>query len=210
MIIPDETFVSFLTRNSYSDAAHDIGHIKRVVSAAIRLCETEKADVEIVRYAAWLHDCVSVPKDSPDRAKASKLAAESGVAFLREQGYSDVEKLEQIFHCIEAHSFSAGINPKTIEAGIVQDADRLDALGAIGIARCLITGATFGASLYHPDEPEPINRPADEKSYITDHFYEKLLKLEHTMQTEAGREEARRRTVFMREWLKQLYYEAGS
>ncbi|MCH8557777.1 MAG: HD domain-containing protein [Balneolia bacterium] len=210
MMIPDDTFISFLKRNLVSDAAHDLSHIKRVVAAALRLSESEDADTEIVRYAAWLHDCVSVAKDSPDRKRASKLAAESGVAFLREQGYSDEEKLDQIFHCIEAHSFSAGIEPESIEASIVQDADRLDALGAIGIARCLITGAGFGASLYHPDEPEPENRPADEKNYIIDHFYEKLLKLEHTMKTEAGREEARRRTTFMREWLNQLFYEAGS
>lgn len=209
-MIPEETFIEFLESNTKSaDGAHDLSHIKRVVAAAGRLCDAEHADGEIVRSAAWLHDCVIVPKNSPERKRASVLAADRAVIFLKSCGYDNQEKLAAIAHCIESHSFSAGIEPRTIEAKIVQDADRLDALGAIGIARCLITGAGFGAALYHPEEPKPESRKTDEKNYIVDHFYEKLLKLEHTMQTQAGRNEARFRTEFMKSWLDHLYREAG-
>ncbi len=210
MMIPEETFIEFLESNTKSaDGAHDLSHIKRVVAAAGRLCDAEHADGEIVRSAAWLHDCVIVPKNSPDRKRASVMAAEKAVSFLKSIGFQDDEKLSAVAHCIEAHSFSAGIEPRTAEAKIVQDADRLDALGAIGIARCIITGAGFGAALYHPEEPKPERREADEKNFIVDHFYEKLFKLEHTMQTEAGRNEARIRTEFMKSWLDQLFREAG-
>ncbi len=107
-------------------------------------------------------------------------------------------------HAIEAHSFSAGIPPRTLEARIVQDADRLEALGAIGIARCLLTGGTMRTPLYDPDDPFCDRREPDDRSYTLDHFYCKLFKLPGTMQTAAGREEARRRVDYMQGFLAEL------
>ncbi len=86
----------------------------------------------------------------------------------------------------------------------MQDADRLDALGAIGLARCLMTGERMGIPLYHPKDPFCRNRMADDSKYITDHFYAKLFTLPDTMKTNAGREEAQRRVQFLERFLKEL------
>ncbi len=190
------------------DPAHDLAHIRRVVSTAQKLTQAENAREEIIGPAAWLHDCVMVPKDSPLRSQASVEAAKVAVSFLRDYGYPS-EFLDDIFHAIEAHSFSANIPPRTLEAKVVQDADRLDAIGAIGIARCFVTAGLLGSKLYHEDEPFPNDRPVDDRRYAVDHFYAKLLKLSATMQTEAGRIEAERRTQFMMEYLEQLRVEVG-
>lgn len=191
------------------DAAHGLEHVRRVVLNAKRLAAAGHARREVVLPAAWLHDCVTVPKDSPQRAAASRRAAAQAVEWLREWDYP-AEFLPGIAHAIEAHSFSAGIAPRTIEAKVVQDADRLDALGAVGLARCLMLGGALGRPLYAADDPWCEERPADDRAACVDHFYAKLLKLGGAMQTAAGRAEARRRTVFLRSFLVQLQREVGS
>lgn len=188
---------------SETDAAHDLAHVHRVVANARRLASPEHARLEIVLPAAWLHDCVTVPKGSPRRHTASALAAREAGEFLREFSYP-AELIPGIEHAIEAHSFSARVTPRTPEAMVVQDADRLDALGAIGIARCLALGGAMGRPLYNPSEPFPENRAPDDTANVLDHFYVKLLGLADTMTTAAGRAEARSRTVFMRRYLEQL------
>jgi len=195
-------FERFVTRSA-SDAAHDLTHVLRVVANARRLAAPEGARLEVVLPAAWLHDCVTVPKDSPQRGEASALAARTAGEFLRESAYP-AGLIPAVEHAIEAHSFSARIPPKTPEARVVQDADRLDALGAVGIARCLMLGGAMGRALYDPSEPFPKVRRPDDSANVLDHFYLKLFRLADTMTTEAGREEARNRTAFMREYVRQL------
>jgi len=185
------------------DAAHGLSHIRRVVANVKGLAQSGNPNLAVVIPAAWLHDCVSVAKNSPLRSQGSELAAKAAVEFLRTAGYP-VEHLKGIGHAIAAHSFSAGIVPETLEAKIVQDADRLDALGAIGIARCLQTGTSMGSTLYDLDDPFADNRIADDRMSTVDHFYTKLLTLADTMQTEVGRSEANLRTDFMRQYLQQL------
>jgi uncharacterized protein len=192
-----------------ADAAHDLGHVRRVVRTAESLAAREGARLEVVTPAAWLHDCMSVPKDSPQRAAGSTLAATRALGWLREWGWPP-ELLPEIAHAIEAHSFSARIAPRTIEAKVVQDADRLDALGAVGLARCLMLGGALGRPLYVADDPFCERRPPDDAASCVDHFYTKLLKLEGTMQTASGREEAARRTKVLREFLAELKGELGS
>jgi len=191
-----------------ADAAHDLGHIRRVVQNALRLAAVEHARPEVVVPAAWLHDCVTVPKDSPQRAQASRLAAVQAVAWLREWGYP-AEFLPDIAHAIEAHSFTAGIPPRTIEAQVVQDADRLEAIGAVGLARCLMLSGTMGRPLYAETDPFCESRKPDDRASAVDHFYTKLLTLEGTMQTAGGRREARARTDYLRGFLAQLRHELG-
>jgi uncharacterized protein len=201
--------LSFVRDSAQSaDAAHDLEHIRRVVRNARAIAAAEGGMLEVVVPAAWLHDCVALPKDSGKRALASRLAAKKATAFLRKMGYP-AEYLAGIAHVIEAHSFSANISPETLEARIVQDADRLDAIGAIGIARCLMLGGALGKPLYNVEEPLPLVRAPDESQYVVDHFYEKLLQLEEIMTTETGRQEAARRTAFMREYLAHLGHEAA-
>lgn len=195
--------VRFISEQPGGDPGHGLVHLKRVVGTAVALAAAEGARMAVVLPAAWLHDCVHVAKDSPDRKRASRLAAAQASEFLGRAGYP-AECLPEIRHAIEAHSYSAGIAPATVEAKIVQDADRLDALGAIGIARCIAVGAALGRPLYEPEDPFCERREPDDGGASVDHFYSKLLKLAATMQTQAGRKEAERRTEFLRAYLGQL------
>ena len=201
-------FRSFVAEQSGADPGHGPAHLERVVATALRLAAEEGARVDIVLPAAWLHDCVHVAKDSPERKQASRLAGDHALRYLEDAGYP-AACLPGIHHAIEAHSYSAGIEPKTIEAKVVQDADRLDALGAIGIARCIAVGSALGRPLYQPDDPFCKLRAADDRGASVDHFYSKLLKLAGTMQTAAGRREAERRTAFLRSFIAQLESEIG-
>lgn len=185
------------------DAAHDLAHVRRVVGNARKLAAREGARLEVVLPAAWLHDCVVVPKDSPVRKLASHQAAEQALEWLRIWGVPEM-LLPEIAHAIEAHSFSAAISPRTIEAKVVQDADRLEAIGAVGLARCLMLGGALGRTLYAAEDPFCEGRQADDSAATVDHFYTKLLKIEGMMQTDGGRAEARRRTEFLRQFLDEL------
>jgi uncharacterized protein len=202
-------FREFVAAQPGADPGHGPAHVERVVATALRLAREEGARVEIVLPAAWLHDCVHVAKDSPDRAQASRLAAEHALRFLESAGYPEAY-LPGIRHAIEAHSFSAGIAPQTLEARVVQDADRLDALGAIGLARCIAVGAALGRPLYEPADPFCRTRAPDDRGASVDHFYTKLFGLAGSMQTPAGRREAARRTAFLRAFVTQLESEIGA
>ncbi len=201
-------FAAYLTTNIFADAAHDHEHVRRVVANARFLAADAGASLDVVIPAAWLHDCVAIPKDAPQRPLASTMAATSASAFLMMSGYPPM-LIPSVAHAIAAHSFTAGIAPLTIEARVVQDADRLDAIGAVGVARCLMLGAQLGRPLYDPAEPFPVRRMADDTVSAIDHFFTKLLGLAETMATESGRAEAARRTVFMRDFLRQLGHEIG-
>ena len=188
------------------DAGHDISHIKRVVKSAKQFGRAEQANMWVVLPAAWLHDCVQVAKDSPLRSKASELAADQALIELTQWQYPQ-QHLAEIHHAIMAHSFSADISCKTLEAKVVQDADRMDALGAIGICRTLLVGAGFGNPLTFHEDPFCYDRQADDQAAIIDHFYTKLLKLKDTFQTLAAQQEANKRDAFMRQFLQQLEQE---
>ncbi len=197
---------TFLSRTVPADAAHDLSHVKRVVKNCMYLSDIEGANSRITLAASWLHDCVAVAKDSPLRSRGSLLAADAAVSFLAEIEFPE-DLLPGVHHAIEAHSYTAAITPRSLEAKVVQDADRLDSLGAIGIARCLLVGGHLGRPLFDFVDPFCDAREPDDSRYTLDHFYSKLFKLPDTMQTEAGREEAHRRANLMRSFLRDLRYE---
>jgi len=185
----EQKMLSFVEKEMTQDAAHDINHVLRVVKSAKQLCQPEQAIAEIVVPAAYLHDCVSLAKNHPQRSQSSVLAAEKAIAFLKEINYPK-KWFDGIYHAIAAHSFSAGIKPETTEASIVQDADRLDALGAIGITRWMQVSTQLGTPLYHPQDAFCDNRQPDDKQYAVDHFYVKLLRLADTFNTQSAKTEA--------------------
>ena len=191
-----------------SDPAHDLLHLERVVATAKRIAAVEGADLRVVVPAAWLHDYVVVPKDDPRRTQASRLAAVEAVAYLKGIGYcaarADASYLDAIAHAIEAHSFSANIAPQTLEAKVVQDADRLDGIGAIGIARCFACAGTMNRPFYSATDPFCTTREPDDALFTIDHFYRKLFKTAASMQTAAGRAEAEKRVEVMRRYLREL------
>ena len=188
---------------SSDDPAHDLLHFRRVVGLAKYLCDQEGGNREVVVPAAWLHDLVIVPKDSPLRNQASRLSAEKAVEFLRSIDYP-AKFYDQIAHAIEGHSFSANIEVKTIEAKIVQDADRLDGLGAIGIARCFATAGLLKRAFYNHQDPFCDVRTPDDSVFTVDHFFKKLFKIAETMKTSAVIEEGRKRIAVMKDYLSSL------
>lgn len=185
------------------DPAHDLLHFQRVVATAKKLCAVEGANEWVVVPAAWLHDLVIVPKNDPRRSQASRLSAEEAKNFLREIGFSS-QWHDEIAHAIECHSFSANIECKTLEAKIVQDADRLDGLGAIGLARCFATAGLMKRAFYEGVDPFCEKRAADDSKFTIDHFYVKLFKTAEMLKTKAGREEGQRRIGIMKNYLSDL------
>ena len=185
------------------DPAHDLLHFKRVVKTAKDLCRIEGAKAEVVIPAAWLHDFVIVPKNDPRRKQASRLSAEAALQFLAEINYPEIY-FEEIAHAIAAHSFSANIETKTLEAQIVQDADRLDGLGAIGLARCFITAGLLKRPLYSETDPFCAERKPDDQLFTIDHFYTKLFKTAESLKTRSGRAEGVKRATIMKKYLTDL------
>nr|QXI66704.1 hypothetical protein [Serratia marcescens]QXI66748.1 hypothetical protein [Raoultella planticola]UCK92103.1 hypothetical protein [Citrobacter freundii]UCK92201.1 hypothetical protein [Raoultella planticola]UKA77921.1 hypothetical protein [Serratia marcescens] len=185
------------------DPAHDLQHFKRVVRTAKQLCEEEGARMEVVLPAAWLHDLVNVPKNDPRRSQASRLSGEAALKFLKEIEYPE-EFHQDIAHAIEAHSFSANIQTRSKEAEIVQDADRLDGLGAIGVARCFATAGLMKRAFYSEQDPFCVDRPVDDARLTVDHFYAKLFKTADTLKTKAGRAEGAKRVSVMKRYLDDL------
>jgi uncharacterized protein len=129
------------------DLAHDENHLARVAVNAAILANAEGAAIDVVIPAALLHDLVNVPKNSPNRERASKLSARVAKEWMHAEGF-DENRVEAVAHCIEAHSMSAQIAPQTLEAKVVQDADRLDALGSHGIRRAIQVGDQIGRSFF--------------------------------------------------------------
>jgi uncharacterized protein len=191
-----------------TDGAHDANHLERVWrNARALLADHPEADALVVLAACYLHDIVNLPKNDPARHLASTRSAERARRELDAIGFPRA-RLDAVAHAVAAHSFSAGIAPATLEARIVQDADRLDGLGAVGLARMFYTAGRMGSSLAHGADPLARDRPLDDKAYSLDHIPAKLARLPGMMQTAAGRRlgEARLamledfRTAFADEW----------
>jgi len=199
----EEAFRAFLEQQNQADVAHDLSHILRVVKTAKKIALEEQADLGVVIPAAWLHDCVSLPKNHPERHLASKMAGDKAVAFLATIAYPS-EYYSAIHHAISSHSFSANILPASLEAKIVQDADRLDALGAIGIARCMQVSGALNRPLYSLDDPFCKERKPDDANYSIDHFYKKLYLISDSLHTPSAKREGKEREGVMREFLDQL------
>ncbi|MGI3036772.1 HD domain-containing protein [Vibrio diabolicus] len=202
----ESQFLEFMQQEMQVDAAHDISHVQRVVNTAKKLAMEEGADLSIVLPAAYLHDCFTYPKDHPNRKQSSIIAAKKAVAFLESIDYPQ-QYHDAIAHAIEAHSFSANIRPNTLEAKVVQDADRLDALGAIGVTRCIQVSTEFDAQLYDDKDIFAQQRELDDKQFTLDHFQTKLFKIAETMNTESARREAQKRKAFMQAYIEQLHDE---
>jgi uncharacterized protein len=191
------------------DGAHDAAHLIRVWHNAFAIAALEGGDARTLAAAVLLHDCVAVEKNSPDRPRASTLAADRAAEILAAQSWPP-ESVTAVHHAIQAHSFSAGIAPTTLEAKILQDADRLDAIGAIGVARCFYTAGRMGSRLYDPADPRAEHRPLDDAAFALDHFHAKLLRLNQGFQTESGRTMAHERTRRISEFLVLFETEIGA
>ncbi len=188
------------------DGAHDPAHILRVFRNAFRIQAEEGGDARILAASVLLHDCVSVEKNSPLRSEASRLAAEKAGEILGRLGWSEEDR-QAVAHAVLTHSFSANIAPQTLEAKILQDADRLDAIGMIGAARCFYIAGRMNSALYDVLDPLAEDRPLDDRRFAIDHFPAKLFRLAEGFQTATGRRLATERHERLKSVLDQLLSE---
>lgn len=195
-------FKRYLSKVEFKDASHGLSHFERVWKIAKNI-STEDADLLTVMAGCYFHDIVNYPKNHPDRSLSSTHAAEKTKEILNDLEFPQ-DKIENACHCVKAHSFSANIYPETIEAKIVQDADRMESLGAIGLARTFYVAGMLGSQLFCEDDPFAKNRELNDNLYAVDHFKVKLLKLSESMQTEKGKKEAEKRTQVLLKFLDNL------
>lgn len=168
------------------DPAHDFSHVLRVYRIARAIGEEEGADLQVVTFAALLHDAGSGPKRK-DRSRESEKRRLAAVEEFLKRWHLPEDVVERVLRTVEVHSFSKGIKPTTLEEKVLQDADRLDAIGAVGIARVFLTGGALSRSFYNPADPFCKKREPDDGLWNLDHFFKKLLLLEAGMQTETGK-----------------------
>lgn len=193
-----------------AEGGHDWFHIERVYKLALRIAEAEaNVDVLVVQLAALLHDIADSKFNGGDETIGPRIARE----FLTEQQLPEYQ-LEQVIAIIENISFKGGNQAQTVfskELAVVQDADRLDAIGAIGIARTFNYGGFKNRALYDPAIAPNLHLSKEEYKSSTaptlNHFYEKLLRLKDLMHTETARKLAAERHQFMEQFLSRFYAE---
>lgn len=187
---------------SYLDACgdcHSVDHTLRVRNLAIYLAQFHPGiDRDLLEAAAYLHD---IGRGVPDGRSHAKISAELAQKHLNEMGFSP-DDVRLVRTAIEEHPFSGGTTPSHLLGQILQDADRLDALGAIGIARVFMYSTT--RPLYDMEDPFAALRELDDDRYTLDHFYVKLLKLPETLHTDEARTIARSRAEFMNQYLQEF------
>lgn len=186
-----------------NDPAHDFDHIMRVYKNAKKLAKKEKANTKLVLFAVLLHDIVNYPKSDKRSKNSSTQSAIIAKKILAKYNLANSE-IKIITDAIRDHSFSNNKTPKTMEGKILQDADRLDAIGAIGIARTLAVSGAEKRPFYNKLDPFCSKRKPDDKKWAVDHFYKKLLNLEKLMNTKSAKIEANRRTKILENFLSEL------
>lgn len=209
MSVIDNTILFVKQKLENVEAGHDWFHIERVYKSALLIAQHEDCDIEIVKLGALLHDIADSKFNDGDETVGPRIAHE----FLVGQNV-EKEKIEHVVNIIENISFKGGNFEKkftSIELEIVQDADRLDAIGAIGIARTFNYGGFKNRQLYNPNIPPKMNMTKEEyknsDAPTLNHFYEKLLLLKDKMNTKTGKELAVNRHRFMENFLTQFYAE---
>ena len=204
----EQRITNLLKSRSSDDASHDFFHFQRVWQTAQQIMDGELFHVNklVVLAACYFHDVVILPKNHPERASASTLAAAEAERCLKGLAFPD-ELIPAVCHAVKAHSYSAQITPETIEAKVVQDADRMEALGAIGVARVFYTSGILKQKMFDPEDPLAKYRPLDDRQYALDHFQVKLLKIADTMQTETGKQLAQKNTSYLQDYMLKLCHE---
>lgn len=183
--------------------SHGLDHVVRVVGLCRWLAREMglgSRETLLLEVAAWLHDIAIAVYGSKE--KHAERSAEIARRVL--EGLLAPEDLEVVITAIREHSWRGGRKPSGSVSAILQDADRLDALGAVGLFRVFAYSGGLGRAFYHPDDPFAENRDLDDTTYTLDHFFTKLLKLADHMNTEPARIEAERRTLFMKKYLEEL------
>ena len=189
-----------------NDPSHDFEHIMRVYKNAEKICKTESVNKKLVLISVLLHDIVKKSQSRKSSKSSADLSAEKSLEILKKLNMSKLE-INIITEAIRNHSFTKKKISKTIEGRILQDADRLDAIGAVGIARAFCVSGVKNRPFYNPNNPFAKKRTLNDKKWALDHFFKKLLLLENQMNTKFGKIEARRRTIILKKFIDNLKLE---
>ena len=192
---------------SPTDVSHDFEHTLRVLSNAERIGKEEHGDFNIIVPAVLFHDLVVYPKDHPDRHRSQEESADAAEKILNNLSSFPKEKIEKVKTCIRECSFSKGIIPKLLESKILQDADGLEATGAISIMRTYSSTGQMKRPFYNPQDPFCEHRDPDPSKFALDLFYERLLKVAERMHTKTAKNIAKRRTDFLIQFLQEFKLE---
>lgn len=194
-------------RQTKTDQSHDFQHILRTLNLAEKIGRVEKADLDIIIPAALFHDIVVYPKNTSASEMESEESALAAERILKKIKQYPRAKIKKVKICIKECSFSKRIKPKLLESKVLQDADRLEATGAISIMRTFSSGGQMNRPFYDPSDPFRRKKgPIDFRSNL-DLFYERLLVVEKIMHTRLAKTIARRRTKFLKLFLKELELE---
>lgn len=179
--------------------AHDWHHVKRVQNLAETLLDEYDVDETVVRHAVLLHDIGRAREDAGEIDDHAAWGAREARTILADRGFDDGH-IEAVCHCIRVHRYSNALEPETLEAEVLCDADNLDALGAVGVARCFSYGGERGETIYDPEIP-PEADDTTTGAHQYNHFYKKILDLPERMYTDAGRAIADDRAAFVESFL---------
>jgi uncharacterized protein len=187
--------------------AHDWHHVRRVARLAETLAAEYDVDETVLFAAVWLHDIGRGREDRGEIDDHAEWGASEAAEILSDLG-AESDTVDAVRHCIRAHRYSNDVEPRTREAEFLCDADNLDALGAVGIARCFAYGGELGQPLHDPDLPPAADDTAAGATQFN-HFHKKILTLPDRMYTDAGRELAEERRVFVVDFLDRFEREVA-
>lgn len=191
--------------NIKNDFSHDILHAKRVLKLSKQIAEKENGDLDIIIPCAIFHDVICYPKDDIQKNKLSSIhSAEFAKKSLEIIVDYPKDKIHEVVRIIENCSFSKGIVATSLEEKIIQDADKLEATGAISVMRTFASTGIMNIPFYNEKDPFCVNRVAEDKKYGLDLFFTRLLKVKKLLYTKTAKKIAEERTVFLKLFLKQL------
>lgn len=204
-----ERLLPKLSKTETIDPSHDGGHVQRVLNIAIKIAETEHADMEVIIPAAIFHDSFIYQKNDERNKFATEKSSEFAKEVLEEIIDFPKHKIPHVVMCILECSYSKGIFPSTLESKILQDADRLEATGAISIMRTFSSGGQMGLPFYNPEDPFRENSDPLNTEFSLDLLYRRLFLVTAGMNTETARIMAQRRHEFLKVFENELRVELG-
>jgi uncharacterized protein len=193
---------------SYSEegGSHEFSHTERVYNLALKISENEEVDLDVIKAAVLLHDIAREKEEKGECECHAEEGAKLAKEILKDLNFPE-EKIDKVTYVIKVHRHSTNISPETKEAAILQDADRLDALGAITIGRMFSSGGKVGLPLYNPEQKDVKNTYKGQKSTI-EGFHKKILKITpETFKTKKAKEIAEKRYKFVQEFLERFLKE---
>ena len=193
------------TTQYYKHSHHDKYHIERVYNLALRIAQEEKADTDTIKAAVLLHDIARAMEDEGKISNHASEGAKMARKILTEVNFPK-QKIPNVIHCIQTHRFRKRLTPKTLEARILQDADRLDIIGAIGIARVFTRGGWSNTPIHDP-KIKPKAQYDGKSKTSTNHIQEKLLNIKDTINTETAKKIADERHAYVEQFLERLLKE---